>query len=416
MPDEITLTPEDDALLTVARRMASTNVLVVGGGAAGALVAVQLRRHGFQEVTVAEPSERLGRGVAYSTTDPNHLLNVPAGKMSAYPDEPGHFLDFVGDGEAGAFVPRSKFGDYLSREVAGIGGIRHLRTTVEAISSDFCVESEVYDHVVLALGNAAPRLPGGLAELADDPRVIANPWDPEAMARVAPNEDVLIVGTGLTFADVVVTLASRGHTGRIVGVSKLGLLPARHTSSQPVDLPVLPTANVERWIIDQARAAGDNWRGLIDALRPSSLTLWNQMSWPERGRFMRRLAGFWDVHRHRMPPVQADRLDALFRTGQLSVVKGWLPPVTAGDRLTVHFPSGDQVFDRIINCTGPDPDWRRLKVPLVESCVAAGLAEYDPLGMGLMVDDDGRVGRLGGCGPSARSAAGAGGKLRRSLS
>lgn len=386
MPDEITLTPEDDALLTMARRLVGLKVLVVGGGAAGALVALQLRRQGLSEVTVADPAPQLGFGVAYSTTDPNHLLNVPAGKMSAYPDLPDHFLEHVGDGQAGAFVPRGAYGRYLAGELEKVGGVKHLRSLITSID-----QTQDYDHVVLALGNAPPRLPAPLVGIAE--HVIASPWGPTALDDVEPTDDVLIVGTGLTFADVVVTLANRGHTGRIVGLSKLGLLPAAHAPSQPVTLPPLPGSEIPAWVTHHARSAGENWRGFVDALRPHTVALWQKMSWVERGRFMRRLAGFWDVHRHRMPPQQAQRLAQL--QGQLSIRKGWLPAVSAGQRLTVHFPAGDQEFDRIINCTGPDSDWRRLKVPVVESCVAAGIAEYDPLGMGLMVDYDGRVGDSG---------------------
>ena len=62
-------------------------IAVIGGGFAGMMTAYHLLDLGDDqlEVILFEPSDVLG-GLAYTTTDPFHLLNVPAGKMSALPD------------------------------------------------------------------------------------------------------------------------------------------------------------------------------------------------------------------------------------------------------------------------------------------------------------------------------------------
>ena len=96
------------------------DVAVVGGGASGALVATHFRRTaGFtQSLALIESSARPGRGVAYGSTVPAHLLNVAASNMSALPSEPGHFVTWLagvmdGAEAAASYAPRALYGDYL---------------------------------------------------------------------------------------------------------------------------------------------------------------------------------------------------------------------------------------------------------------------------------------------------------------
>jgi uncharacterized NAD(P)/FAD-binding protein YdhS len=74
-----------------------TDIAVIGGGASGTLTALHLLRAGVDgdpRVVVFEAEAgRRHRGVAYGTTDPRHLLNVRAQVMSAFPEEPGHFVE-----------------------------------------------------------------------------------------------------------------------------------------------------------------------------------------------------------------------------------------------------------------------------------------------------------------------------------
>ncbi len=72
-------------------------IAIIGGGASGTLVAVQLLRQARRPVRVLlfERMSDVGRGVAYGTGWPGHRLNVAAGRMGAFPDEPGHFLAWV---------------------------------------------------------------------------------------------------------------------------------------------------------------------------------------------------------------------------------------------------------------------------------------------------------------------------------
>ena len=67
------------------------------------------------------------------------------------------------------------------------------------------------DIVVLAMGNLAPRPPGG-----GDPWVydtgyfVPDPWARDAFHDVHPDETLLLIGAGLTMVDVTVAAGGRG--------------------------------------------------------------------------------------------------------------------------------------------------------------------------------------------------------------
>ncbi|MEI6624492.1 MAG: FAD/NAD(P)-binding protein, partial [Actinomycetes bacterium] len=200
-------------------------IVVIGGGASGALVAAQLLRNAGRvpvDVVVLEPRGVLGRGIAYDTADPAHLLNVPARAMSGFPDEPDHFRQWAG-AQPAEFVSRSRYGDYLGELLAAAvtgapNGSRFLHVRSRAIDiapgTDrqlrvFDDRGDVYaaDHVVIATGHDQPAIPTGIApELLDAPQVLVDPWDPGGLDSIRPGERVVCVGSGLTFVDVALTV------------------------------------------------------------------------------------------------------------------------------------------------------------------------------------------------------------------
>ncbi|WOH83420.1 FAD/NAD(P)-binding protein [Bradyrhizobium sp. BEA-2-5] len=100
------------------------HVIIVGGGASGVLLAHQLLRQSADDVRVSliEQGPDIGRGIAYHTGNPDHLLNVRVANMSALPDQPDHFWHWLISRGADAtlcpdpycFVPRRIFGDYIA--------------------------------------------------------------------------------------------------------------------------------------------------------------------------------------------------------------------------------------------------------------------------------------------------------------
>ncbi|HEX9824252.1 MAG TPA: FAD/NAD(P)-binding protein [Actinomycetota bacterium] len=403
---------------------APADVAIVGGGASGTLLAGHLLRSGAGgPVVVVERAEALGLGVAYSTEDPRHLLNVPAGGMSARCDAPDHFLDWLSSEgepvEPGAFVPRATYGRYLrasldeaergsERPLLRVrGDARSVRVVPEGVEVEVAGAEPVWARrLALAPGNAPPA---PLRFVPAGPRHVANPWDPRALDGVGADDPVLLVGTGLTAVDVVLSLASRGHRGPIRAVSRHGLLPQVHRPPADHRLPLraLPApprppsiARLLRWVRTEVRAAeaeGGDWRDVMNAVRPWAQELWLELPPAERRRFLAILSRHWGVHRHRMAPEVGATIEALIEEGRLEVLAARVGEVREGSNgfeVIAEARSGGVVrlpASWIVNCTGPDPDPERSSEPLVVSLLRRGLARRDPLGLGFDCTPEGAL-------------------------
>jgi len=387
------------------------DVIVAGGGFSGSMLGLNLARAGVRAVVCDAPDAQ-GRGRAYSTPDDAHLLNVPAGGMSAFPDAPGNFVDWVrAQGiacEPTDFLPRRVYGMYLRalcsaaripqsgrlKDVSrGATGWRAVTAEGEAIAAPV---------LVLAMGHRLPPCPGMLAGLAG---VAADPYACDAFDGIPADAAVAVMGTGLTAADSILTLARRGHRGAIVSFSRsgrwpiehrLGLAPHRLTRAAPQ-----PTARAfVAWIRHEAglaRDAGADPRAVIDALRPLTPGLWGSLPWPERARLYRHARSLWDTTRHRMPPSVSAAIDAMMTTGQLVSVAARLVDAAAGEgglTLTLRARSGPirhlRGIARLILATGTETAPRRGGDGLLDRLWADGHVVPDPLRLGVMTDADGR--------------------------
>lgn len=403
------------------------DVLVIGGGASGTLLAAQLLRNasGPLRVALLERTGRVGPGLAYSTESTSHLLNVPAGRMSAFADDPEHFLRWMRRLEpataAGDFVQRRRYGQYLeavlneAREGAGQGvGLELLQGEVVSISPAgegarvVLARGPVLEArtVVLAVGNAPPAdLPVADGGLYASPRYVRSPWTEGALRRVQPHHPVLLIGTGLTMVDTVLSLAERRHEGRIHAISRHGLLPQVHRPGVVAGPPVAPAEphrlrSILRTLRGQARLLeeGGDWRAAVDALRPLTASLWRGLPEPERRRFLRHLRSFWEVHRHRMAPAVHDILQQLQASGVLRIhaarVRSFQLSEEGGvlARVRPRGVSREATFrvQHVINCTGPDASIGRGH-PLLRGLLESGLVRTDALGLGLATDAEGAL-------------------------
>ena len=402
---------------------ADTDVVIVGGGFSGTMMAAQLCARGLR-VTLIEGGGRAGQGTAYSTRDGVHLLNVPAEKMSAWPDRPG---DFVAAGhEAGAFAPRRDYGVYLRDildraladgvaliEAKAVSAVRDGEWRV-ALDDGRTVTARA---LVLAQGNQSPE-PMRVGAGIDGARFVNNPWGQEARAAIerAARDDgaVLIMGTGLTMIDLVLSLDAAGHRGRIVALSRRGQVPRSHAPHEaaPVASDDVPQGNVVavwRWL--RQRSATVGWHGAVDALRPHAQALWQGLSEREQRRFLRHARPYWDVHRHRIAPQVAGQLEQMIGDGRLEVVAGRITEMRhEGGGLLVSYsrrskPSElprkqEGSFDVVFNCTGPLGAMGRTCDPLLRQLIDGGMVAVDRLGMGLAVDGDSLAGeRVWALGP-----------------
>ena len=402
--------------------MDRVSFLIVGGGASGTLLATQLLRRATKplQVVIAEPAA-LARGVAYATPHPEHLLNVPAARMSALPDEPEHFTRWlVATGQPappGGFVARRVYGDYLEATLLhaarmAVPGVRlrWLVDRVDALVPDgqgqrarlASGEAIAADRVALAIGN----LPGPAPVAVDSDRFIGDPWRAGALDGISPDDPVAIVGTGLTMVDVVLLLASRGHSAPIHAFSRRGLLPREGGSVLPSLLPFAPTHRVPglrawlRWARARQRAdSRGDWRATVDALRPVTPAIWQGLSGADRRRFLRHLRPHWDVVRHRMAPCVAAILSDLIRGGRVRVEAARVAGARAasdGLEITLVPRAGQPRVQRtswLVNATGPEMDVARARgrSRLLAQLLADGVARPDQLRLGLDATPAGSV-------------------------
>src|ERR1700729_1987855 len=112
--------PPMSASFALSKRASARSIAVIGGGASGALIAAHVLKCADDDVhlTLIEPRAQIGRGLAYATENESHRLNVRASNMSAFPDDPDHFWNWLrATGHRGedhfCFLPRSVYGRYL---------------------------------------------------------------------------------------------------------------------------------------------------------------------------------------------------------------------------------------------------------------------------------------------------------------
>ena len=395
-------------------------VAIVGAGFSGTLLAVNLLRMGARVVLIERDNAHLARGLAYGTRRPEHLLNVRASNMSAFPDDPGHFLRWMGfasSAQHNRFVPRLAYGRYV-RELlfaalaATPGRIAVKQQEAVDIAFDGAAPTLVLDSgervaaraVVLALGNPPPTPFAPFAALAE-PLHFVDPWRPGATQGLGSAGHVLLLGTGLTAVDMAVSLDNAGFRGTITALSRRGLAHRAHTLAGP-EVPAVPRPLARgSWLLHQLRrrAREVDWRQAVDELRPHTQDLWRLHDHAAQARFLRHARPWWDVHRHRLAPPVAERIAAMQREGRLAFVAGKIAsaeaqddPTQAGRALVRWRPRGAPgliagTFDRIITCTGPAGDIARSPLPLVQSLRAARRIRADAHGLGIAVDRAARV-------------------------
>jgi uncharacterized NAD(P)/FAD-binding protein YdhS len=396
------------------------DIAVVGGGFTGTLLAILLRARlpAGQRILLFEPRPEPGRGPAYEEAGRWHVLNAPASGMSALATEPGHFAHWLAaqppeafcpaeapdKPAARRFAPRQLYGRYmlslLEEARRGPGAeLRHVPRAVSAIRRDadglWRVEAGATGCrarvCVLALGNApAQPVEGacqGLSELHGLP----------------PDGAVLLLGSGLTMVDHLMALRAQGHRGPVHVVSRHGWLPLPHSVSPPApagaawclaEPPQPPTiVALSRWLrreAARARAAGQPWQAVMDAVRPRVQALWRGLPSAERRRFLRHARTAWNLHRHRIAPEIFAIMREMVEGGQVVVHAARLeacagrPDGSLRALLRRRDGRGEALsVARLLLCTGPAGGRHWLRHPVVAGLLAAGLARLDPLELGL---------------------------------
>lgn len=413
-------------------------IAVIGAGFSGVLVTLHLlwRCGRDDRIYLIERAPRFGQGLAYSTGNPSHLLNMRIESMSALGDEPDHFARWFAaltNSEraqagaytiAGTFVRRQLYGAYiqdlLEDAITRLGGARNLHlipdeaTAIRPTGDAILLETAggrpyPMDAAVLALGNFPP-------DQHDSPDYFGNPWDPQAMQALVRDRPVLLIGTGLTMIDVCLALMDQGFKGPIYALSRRGLVSHEHALTPSWDGLRLDAddrrslSSLCRAVRREMRRAADegfDWRSVMDALRPHTRLLWQELSPADKRRFLRHLRPWWEIHRHRVAPPVAAAIEAARQGGDLRVLSGHLGAIRQDEAGLVASwrPRGadhprELRVQRVINCSGPETDYARLTDPLIVHLLESGLARPDPYRLGLHATDQGAlIGRDGAASP-----------------
>ncbi|SNT30129.1 FAD/NAD(P)-binding protein [Rhodococcoides kyotonense] len=391
------------------------DTVIVGGGAGGVISALTVlrRARAGDRVHLVERSERIGEGVAYSTTVPVHRVNVPANRMSARPDFPDHFvryLEAAGLGSSYTYAPRQVYGDYLRHSLdAAVAGSEAdfvlWHDAVVALDDSLEVrfasgESVVADHVILAVGHGAFSVP-----VPAGPGVVTHPWTVDVGEIVAEydarDKPIVVVGTGLSAADVVAELDTYGCRD-ITAISQRGRFPEAQLAEPE---PPLLYEQVEH--LTEATTAVDiiratrllferyddlDWRRVVDGLRHVIPDVWPRVSDAEREKLFRRVLLIWEQHRNRMPPETAEVLQRLVDDGSLRVVSGRVHDYADGVVSVRRFDERwTEPAHLVICCTGPSRYARKMEEPLVDQLLDRGYARPGRTNIGLDTDLEGRV-------------------------
>jgi uncharacterized NAD(P)/FAD-binding protein YdhS/predicted metal-dependent enzyme (double-stranded beta helix superfamily) len=408
-------------------------VAIAGGGFSGSMVAVNLLKNAATNLNIKLIERRpfVGAGVAYSTNWDCHLLNVPVGKMSAFPDIPDHFFNWLQTRSKDAgknfsrndFVARKLYGEYVRSILAEAethknANVNWERLTDEAIAIQKNERAATIqfksgkslqaDRIILALGNFPPRDP-----VISDPSFYQSKSylrfgsTPSLLASCSPEESILILGSGLSAIDAILALDWQRHQGKIYVVSRRGLFPQAHQpttnypplfESEPLPKTTLSLLRRIRQEINSATTLGYNWQSAIDSLRPQIQTIWQSLPIAEKQRFLRHLRPYWETHRHRVPNAIDRQIKDKIEAGQLHLFAGQIKAynedaegvnVSIRQRCSKH--THNLRVNRVINCTGAECDYRQLQHPLIENLLSSGLVRQDPLNLGLEVTTNGAL-------------------------
>jgi len=404
-------------------------VAIIGGGFSGAATAYHLARIGGDAVRILifEPRDAIGAGLAYSTLDPSHRVNVPARRMTLDPDEPDQFSDWLdqndvlGDDpdavlpDGRRFPARHLFGRYVREmlePVLASGRVRHMRSAIARVRPStrlgWALETsggELYqaDVVVIATSHPPPMPPAILTGgLAGQPKFVADPWAPGALYGIDASDRVLIVGTGLTMADVVASLERKGHAGPITAISRRGQRSHAHARKpvEPYGDFLTPPSRTALDLVRRVRRAvrpDRPWQGLFDCLRTQGQGIWRALPLAERRRLIRHIRPFWDTHRFRIAPQVDALLDRRLASGSLDIYAASLRSADA-DAAGLHVSlkrrcgrTERQTFDAVVATTGPGHSDVLTSQPFLADLFNAGRAVVDPTGLGLPVDEKSRL-------------------------
>lgn len=399
-------------------------VAIIGAGFSGISAAYNLSRLTDKplKITLCDVDIK-NSGLAYSTSNPSHLLNVIANKMSALEDDENHFVSWLINNPwtlkyaenikdiPNQYMPRFVYRHYLQSLIDNIKTNSSSKVNIKLLNKEVIKiytannqkkiilkdNSSFYANIIiLACGNFKSV---DKYFFHSQYEYISNPWDFASLKKIPRNNAVLIIGTGLSMIDTVLSLQDQQHNGQIYAISRRGLVPQTHTNYSDIanfsfeELPTKLSALVQylRKIIHNLKPDKD-WRSVLDALRPHSQNIWKNLSNREKKRFLKYLMPYWETHRHRIPPQISKRINSLRNEKKLKITAGKIVQI-GPNQIKIHTSCEAEPFEPnyIINCTGPGTSFINSKNPLLQFLANEGIIKPDSLGLGIAVSNNGAV-------------------------
>jgi len=410
-------------------------ITIIGGGFCGTTTLIQLLKQTDIPLNILfiNKENPVAKGIAFSSYNKNHVLNVPVAKMSALPDDPDNFInwikakpeykDFVDDELPDAYLPRVIYGNYLAELFNETLHNLPAFVNVEQINDEafdikpLSIGAEIIfrksspviaDKIVIALGNFNPGNPNIKNEsFYNSKNYFQNPWSIEAVTGLKENEDVLIIGTGLTMVDNVLSLLENNFRGKIFAVSTNGYFPLFHKKRSPYTeilkelhppYDISKLYNIFRKHIKYVLSNGITGEAVVDAVRPKTQEIWLSLSLDDKIKFMSHIRHLWGVARHRLPKGIYFQMQDLISKGRLEIIAGRLQELNeVNDNVQVVLKERmsqekrEFTVSRVINCTGPQTDLTKVDKALVVNLLKRGLIIPDEMKLGINALPDGTI-------------------------
>jgi uncharacterized NAD(P)/FAD-binding protein YdhS len=315
------------------------DVAIIGFGYSGNLVLFNLVNKAEKpiKILVADKSDNFAKGAAYATIRSEHLLNVRAKNMGALKDDVLHFYKWlVASGysyDENDFVPRKIYGEYLS----------YIHSETLKIAKEKNIEIEIIKATASKIEQGdSHKINFDKGEVADCKQLVLatgnqikdNPWryDFESLVNDKSGKPVVIIGTGLTAVDTILSIFASGFVGQVICISRKGLFPLPHTAKGvDVKFDISPYVNsilnarpsqivkILRKLIAENNA--DSWQSVLDSIRPYHQQIWKVFSQFDQKRILGKYFTLWNIHRHRMAPEIDAKIKSYIASGRLKIVQ-----------------------------------------------------------------------------------------------
>jgi len=363
-----------------------SKIVIIGFGFSGLAFLASFVKNctasSITDIDIFEKSDNLARGLAYSTNDLDHLLNVPAYKMSIFEDTPDDLMQwFLQNGynyDKNAFIPRLIYGQYLEsvfndtlnlakRKNITINIYHKEIKNIEKVNNGFIIFETFYNKVIYTCGNFAKQIPNTISCFHE-----------KAITSIM-SKDVMIFGTGLSMIDVCLTLNKNIHIKNITAISRNAKLQSIH-KPEYFDIKIDPTITLNDVknlklsdIIHKFRISlnkHEDWRIGFDSIRPISQNLWMGLDMKDKKKFLTKILSFYSKCRHRIPPMQMGVINRMLENGKLKIMKG-----NYKDFIKLEIPK--------INCLGIEMNVKKIQNELLHNLISNNILKIHETNFGI---------------------------------